>query len=121
MRNTCSGIHSGAMGTFEPLELRRMLAGDVTAAIDAGFSANLTGYANGDFDGSGTIDADDYFIIDRNYSRQGSPLISSPVGGDALSTATWPAQPPRSSASSVDEPTKDRDIIEALFSTADIV
>jgi hypothetical protein len=32
MRNTCSGIYSGAMGTFEPLELRRMLAGDVTAA-----------------------------------------------------------------------------------------
>ena len=50
--------------------------------IDNGYVSHLTGYENGDFDYSGRIDADDYFIIDRNYSRQGTTFASAAsIGG----------------------------------------
>jgi hypothetical protein len=52
------------------------------ADIDSGFSAQLTGYNNGDLNYSGNVDADDYFIIDRNLGRQGTAFTSAPpVGG----------------------------------------
>jgi hypothetical protein len=61
-----------------------IIDGDDYAAIDAGFSASSSGYANGDFDYNGRINADDYFLIDRNYSSQPGPILPGPlaeVGG----------------------------------------
>lgn len=39
-------------------------------AIDRGYALGSTGYANGDFNYSGQINGDDYFIIDQNYLGQ---------------------------------------------------
>ena len=43
--------------------------GDDYFAIDSGYAAHASGYANGDFNYDGRIDADDYFLIDANASR----------------------------------------------------
>jgi len=37
-----------------------------------GFAQKLTGWANGDLDFSGKINADDYFLMDRAFSNQSS-------------------------------------------------
>ena len=51
---------------------RRVTIADYLA-IDRGFARGLTGWANGDFDGSSAIDAVDYFIIDQAYLSQFGP------------------------------------------------
>ena len=48
--------------------------GDDYFAIDNGFAARGSGFANGDFDYNGRIDADDYFWIDESYSSQNNAL-----------------------------------------------
>jgi autotransporter-associated beta strand protein len=60
-----------------------LINGDDFAAIDAGYSAQLTNYSNGDFNFSGGINADDYWLIDRNYSRNLPQLLAAPVVGMA--------------------------------------
>ncbi|MGH7179980.1 MAG: S8 family serine peptidase [Tepidisphaeraceae bacterium] len=48
---------------------------DDYANSDGGFLLNLTGWLNGDFDGSGgKADLDDYSLIDAAYLTQGAPL-----------------------------------------------
>lgn len=43
-------------------------------ATDRGFARNLTGWANGDFNYSGVIDAADFFLIDQAFINQGAVL-----------------------------------------------
>jgi len=47
---------------------------DDYALIDAGFANRASGYGNGDVDYSGSINSDDYFYIDWGFSNQGTPL-----------------------------------------------
>jgi hypothetical protein len=47
---------------------------DDYALIDNGFLNGLSGYGNGDFNNDGVIDFDDYALIDTNYLLQGSIL-----------------------------------------------
>jgi hypothetical protein len=37
------------------------------------------GYINGDFNYDGKINADDYYLIDRNYSEQGALIATGPL------------------------------------------
>ncbi len=56
-----------------------IINGDDYFAIDAGFSAQSSGYAQGDFDYNGRIDADDYFAIDSHYGKATTALAASPA------------------------------------------
>jgi hypothetical protein len=44
---------------------------DDYARIDAGYASGGKGWENGDFDYSGRVDGDDYFLIDRAFGEQG--------------------------------------------------
>ena len=43
----------------------------ITSHIDSGFNNHLAGWANGDFDGNGHVDFDDYALIDLAFNTQG--------------------------------------------------
>jgi hypothetical protein len=50
--------------------------------MDAGFLQKLTGWRNGDLDYSGSINADDYFLMDYAFANQSSlpaPLAFGPM------------------------------------------
>ena len=63
--------------------IARLRDGDVDpddyAQIDAGYANGATakGFRNGDFDYSGSINADDYFLIDRAMSSSAAPLAAA--------------------------------------------
>jgi len=44
----------------------------------------LSGYGNGDYDLGGSIDSDDFFLIDRAFSSQATPLSVASGGVSAV-------------------------------------
>jgi len=44
----------------------------------AGFNGNKSGWLNGDVDGNGVIDFDDYSLIDQAFNTQGAALRPEP-------------------------------------------
>ena len=66
---------------YDDLALTRLLPGDANvdgtvnaddfALIDKGFAAHLAGWSNGDFNGDGVVDQNDYLIIDAAFLQHG--------------------------------------------------
>jgi hypothetical protein len=50
-------------------DLSGSIEGDDFFLIDAGFAAGTRSYFGGDFDFSGSVDADDYFLIDSIFNK----------------------------------------------------
>ena len=55
-------------------------------AADRGFARNLSGWSNGDFDYSGTIDGADFFLIDQAFLSQAS--LAAPSGASVPEPCT---------------------------------
>jgi hypothetical protein len=52
--------------------------------IDSGYASQAGRYANGDFDYNGRVDADDYFLIDSNYSKAQTPMAAELPAGEVF-------------------------------------
>jgi PKD repeat protein len=71
-----------------------ILNADDYARIDAGFASKSTGYLNGDFNFSGGApNSDDYFLIDKTFGDQGTPLGTPAAPLAASSEETSAADP----------------------------
>ena len=51
----------------------------MAASLAADPTTSFKGYQNGDFNLSGNIDADDYFLIDSAFAQQASILATTPL------------------------------------------
>jgi hypothetical protein len=67
-------VANGAAGSRS--ERRASYSGARLPADDNGFNNHLSGWLNGDFDGNGVVDFDDYVLIDLFFNMQNG-------GGDA--------------------------------------
>jgi Calx-beta domain/FG-GAP-like repeat/FG-GAP repeat len=90
--------------------------------VDFNVSLGVTGWYNGDFNYDGKINVDDYGIIDFNVGIQGPPLGTAPATVTTVmtnGTAPLPLQskpmPPR------DPVNRDRDVVDSIFLTGDIL
>jgi hypothetical protein len=61
-----------APGMFGDANLDGKITIDDFLAVDRGYIFHLTGWANGDFNGDGTIDGTDYALLDQAYKLQNS-------------------------------------------------
>ena len=59
---------------YGDLNLDGRVDADDFALLDRGFSKHLTGWVNGDVNYDGTVDAADYLLTDRSYALNGNPL-----------------------------------------------